>query len=502
MTHSLAEAGRMLPPTDIELAAIVRNFRFAHVLVIGDIILDRYISGTVHRLSPEAPIPVLRPADDRSTLGGAANVALNIATLGGQAILIGVIGDDAAGTEVERLVATTPGIAPALVRVANRPTTAKTRFMTGSHQLLRLDEETTAPLDTEGSAAVIEAVARGLAQASVVVLSDYAKGVLCDSVLAATLTLAAREGRIVIADPKRADFAAYRGATILTPNEHEVRLATRIEADHDTEADRAGKAALEATGGEAVLVTRSAKGLTLVRRDAEALHLPTRAREVADVSGAGDTLVAALAVALGANAGLPEAAMLANATAGISVGKQGTATVSRQELLDVLHLDDLVATDRKVASLEDAIEKVADWHRRGLKVGFANGCFDLIHPGHVRLLSEARAACDRLIVALNTDASVKRLKGPNRPLQNEMARATVMASMAPVDLVILFDQDTPLEAIQALRPDVLVKGADYTVDQVVGGDLVRSWGGKVALVTLQEGHSTTGTIRRMTAPAR
>ena len=218
------------------------------------------------------------------------------------------------------------------------------------------------------------------------------------------------------------------------------------------------------------------------------------------MSGAGDTLVAALAVALGAGAGLPEAAMLANATAGISVGKQGTATVSRQELLDVLHLHDLVATDRKVASLDDAQQQVADWHRSGLKVGFANGCFDLIHPGHVRLLSEARAACDRLIVALNTDASVKRLKGPSRPLQNEMARATVMASMAPVDLVILFDEDTPLELIQALRPDVLVKGSDYTEDQVVGGDTVKAWGGKVVLVTLREGYSTTGTIQRMTSP--
>ena len=229
--------------------------------------------------------------------------------------------------------------------------------MTGSHQLLRLDEETTAALDDAGLLAVMEAVEGSLADADVIVLSDYAKGVLCDGVLDAILARMAQAGRLVIADPKRPDFAAYRGATILTPNEHEVRVATRIEADHDAEADRAGRVALDATGGEAVLVTRSAKGLTLVCRDRDALHLPTRAREVADVSGAGDTLVAALSVALGAGAALPDAAMLANATAGISVGKQGTATVSRQELLDALHLDDLVATDRKVVSLEEAIEK-------------------------------------------------------------------------------------------------------------------------------------------------
>ncbi len=488
------------PPTDIELAAIVRNFHTARVLVVGDIILDRYVSGAVQRLSPEAPIPVLRPAANHCTLGGAANVALNIATLGGQAALVGVIGNDAAGAEISRLAAATKGVEAALVEIAGRPTTSKTRFMTGSHQLLRLDEEVTDPLDTTGLAAVMQAVEAHLDLADVVVLSDYAKGVLCDDVLQTILARAHAKRRLVIADPKRADFSAYRGVTVLTPNEHEVRVATRIEAEHDAEADRAGRMALEATGGEAVLVTRSAKGLTLVCRDAEALHLPTRAREVADVSGAGDTLVAALAVALGAGAALPEAAMLANATAGISVSKQGTATVSRQELLDALHLDDLVATDRKVVSLQEAVDQVSDWHRRGLKVGFANGCFDLIHPGHVRLLSEARAACDRLIVALNTDASVKRLKGPTRPLQNEMARATVMASMAPVDLVTLFDEDTPREMIQALRPDVLVKGSDYTVDQVVGGDLVQGWGGKVVLVTLREGHSTTGTIRRMTLP--
>jgi D-beta-D-heptose 7-phosphate kinase/D-beta-D-heptose 1-phosphate adenosyltransferase len=499
MTQDTAETMDR-PATDRELADIVRHFPTARVLVIGDIILDRYVVGSVQRLSPEAPIPVLRPSVHRATLGGAANVAMNIATLGGQATLVGVIGNDEAGGILRDLVAKATNLHAALVTVPGRPTTSKTRFMTGSHQLLRLDEETTAPLASTAATDVLGQVRLGLEHARVVVLSDYAKGVLCDDVLAEVIAMARATGRIVIADPKRADFTAYRGATILTPNEHEVRVATRIEADHDAEADRAGRAALDATAGEAVLVTRSAKGLTLVRRDCPAMHLPTRAREVADVSGAGDALVAALAVALATGAKLPAASMLANANAGISVGKQGTATVSRQELLDSLHLDDLVANDRKVATIEEAAAVVSAWHAKGFKVGFANGCFDLIHPGHVRLLSEARAACDRLIVALNTDASVQRLKGPTRPVQNETARATVMASLAPVDMVILFNEDTPLDAIRALRPDVLVKGSDYTIDQVVGGDLVQGWGGKVVLVTLEEGHSTTGTIRRMTAP--
>ena len=481
---------------DTELAQLVRRFAQAHVLILGDVMLDRYVSGTASRLSPEAPIPVLRPTTRRATLGGAANVALNIATLGGQASLVGVIGDDPEGSELTNLLGSS-GIVPHLIVAPGRPTTAKTRFMAGTHQLLRLDEESTAEVDAVTADNVLSAFTEAIDAADIVVLSDYAKGVLSDAVLSGALERARAYGRVLIADPKRIDFAAYRGATVLTPNEQEVRQATRIDAAEDAEAVRAGQCALEDTGCQAVVVTRSAKGLTLVRRDAPALHLPTRAREVADVSGAGDTLVAALAVALGAGAALPEAAMLANVTAGISVGKPGTATVSQEELLGVLHLADLIASDRKIVDRAEATQRAAAWRAQGRRIGFANGCFDLIHPGHIRLLSEARARCDRLIVALNTDASVKRLKGPTRPLQNETARATVMASLAPVDLVVLFDEDTPMQLIKALRPDVLVKGADYSIDQVVGADLVQSWGGTVLLVELQAGHSTTGTIRRM-----
>ncbi len=484
--------------TDRELAGIVRSFGRARVLVVGDVILDRYRIGDAHRLSPEAPIPVLRPTRRHDTPGGAANVAMNIATLGGYVVLAGVIGDDDAGAAVSRLMHDKPRIETALIVAPGRPTTAKTRFIAGAHQLLRLDEETTAPLDRDTAAALLRRIDSALPNVDVVILSDYAKGVLCDAVLGALLDMIAAHGKPVIADPKRPDFSAYHGVTVLTPNEIEVRFATHIDALHDAEADRAGRAALESTGGDAVLVTRSAKGLTLVRRGEAALHFPTRAREVADVSGAGDTLVAALAVALAAGASLPDAAMLANVTAGISVGKPGTATVSQAELLNALHSDNLASTDRKIREQEDAESQVAAWHAVGLRVGFANGCFDLIHPGHVHLLAQARAGCDRLVVALNTDASVRRLKGPTRPVQNEAARAIVMASLSPVDLVVLFDEDTPLNLIRLLKPDVLIKGSDYTVDQVVGGELVQSWGGEVRLVDLREGHSTTGTIRRMT----
>src|ERR1700722_10652660 len=314
------------PPNDREPAGIVRLFSRARVLVVGDVILDRYRIGDAHRLSPEAPIPVLRPTRQHDTLGGAANVAMNVVTLGGRVVLAGVIGDDIAGKAVGELVRGNSQIDAALIVAPGRPTTCKTRFIAGAHQLLRLDEETTAPLDETTRAALLQRIEAALADVDVVILSDYAKGVLCDAVLDPLLTLIAAHRKPVIADPKRPDFRAYRGVTVLTPNEIEVRVATHIDAAFDAEADRAGRAALDATGGSAVLVTRSAKGLTLVRRDQDALHFAARAREVADVSGAGDTLVAALAVALAAGSGLPEAAMLANITAGISVGKPGTAT--------------------------------------------------------------------------------------------------------------------------------------------------------------------------------
>jgi D-beta-D-heptose 7-phosphate kinase/D-beta-D-heptose 1-phosphate adenosyltransferase len=493
-------------PTRASLAEAVRRFAGARVLVLGDVMLDRYVSGTAARLSPEAPIPVLRPKARHAVPGGAANVALNVARLGGHAVLVGAVGGDAAAAELRALLgAMAATIDARLVEVPDRPTTCKTRFVAGSHQLLRLDEEDAAPLADADHARLVEAFAHGLADADIVLLSDYAKGVLCDRMLAAVFAQADAAGLAVVVDPKRADFAAYRGATVLTPNEGEARAATGIDPAEDAGAERAARAVLAAIAEEgreaAVLVTRSARGVTLVEGDAPALHLAAEARAVADVSGAGDTLVATLAVALASGAAAGEAAALANVAAGIAVGKAGTAPVSHAELEAALHMQDRVATDGKVVTAAEALAQVAAWRAQGLRVGFTNGCFDLIHPGHVRLLTRARGNCDRLVVGLNTDASVRRLKGPSRPMQGEAARATVMASIQAVDLVVLFDDDTPLDLIAALRPDVLVKGADYRIDQVVGADLVLGYGGRVALVDLEEGHSTTALVRKAGIPA-
>ena len=486
--------------SDIDTSYLA-HFSGCTILVLGDVMLDRYVHGEVQRISPEAPIPVLRAEQRRAVLGGAANVARNVTSLGARAVLVGVVGDDPAAIEVADLLHRGARVTPHLVTDAGRPTTVKTRFMTGAHQLLRLDEEVASPISGGVEIALLAAYRAALAQADVVVLSDYAKGVLTDAILAAAIAMAREAGRPLIADPKRAHFGAYRGVTVLTPNEAEVTRATAISATDDASVDEAGRRALEQAGAEAVIVTRSEKGLTLVRHDVAPVHVPTHARSVADVSGAGDTAVAALAIMIACQAPLPLAAAMANVAAGISVGKAGTATVAHAELAEVLHQRELLAVDHKVAPLDAALVQIASWRAAGLRIGFTNGCFDLIHPGHVNLLHKARAACDRLVVGLNSDASVRRLKGPERPVQNETARATVMASMAAADLVVVFEEDTPIRLIEAIVPDRLFKGADYALDQVVGGDFVRRHGGRVVLIGLEAGHSTTGTIRRIAAGA-
>jgi D-beta-D-heptose 7-phosphate kinase/D-beta-D-heptose 1-phosphate adenosyltransferase len=485
------------PHADRALAAYLPLLEGRTVLVLGDVMLDRYVEGEVRRISPEAPIPVLRAGARRAVAGGAANVAQNIAALGARAVLVGIVGTDDAGAELAALLA--PNVEPRLLQVANRPTTVKTRFVSDGHQLLRLDEENTGPVDDMASASLLASLAAALPGADVLVLSDYAKGVLTDVVLEGAIAAARAAGKPVIADPKRPAFHAYRHVTVLTPNESEVSQATGIHAADDSGAAEAGRRALDQSQADAVLVTRSEKGLTLVQRGHTALHVPTRALAVSDVSGAGDTLIAGLAVTLACGASLPEAAAMANVAAGIAVSKSGTATVTQHELAEALHRQDLLAVDEKVLDLPAAQVRVAAWRGTGLKVGFTNGCFDLIHPGHVRLLQRARAACDRLVVALNTDASVRRLKGPERPVQSETARATVMASMSFADLVVLFEEDTPERLIRTLRPDMLFKGADYRLDQVVGADIVQGYGGEVRLIPLEEGFSTTGTIRRINA---
>ena len=478
------------------LAAHLEALRGVRVLCVGDVMLDRFAYGAVERISPEAPIPVFRHENETTMVGGAGNVLRNLSALGVATTMISVIGDDEAGAELRALVEAEPGIEARLLAEKGRQTTIKTRFIAGPQQLLRVDRETTAEVDAALGNRLAAVAEDAVAGTHAVALSDYGKGVLTLAVTAKVIEIARKAAKPVVVDPKGVDFSRYRGASLVTPNRRELAEATRMPGAGDDDIAAAARKLIESCGIDAVLVTRSQDGMTLVsRRGAE--HLPAEAREVFDVSGAGDTVVATLAAAIGAGVPLPDAARLANVAAGIVVGKVGTAVAHASELFDALHARDLLSGERMLATREAALDRVARWRRQGLKIGFTNGCFDLLHPGHVALFSQARGACDRLVVGLNSDASAARLKGEGRPIQSEAARAAVLGSLASVDMVVLFSEDTPMGLIEAIRPDVLVKGADYALEEVVGAKFVQSHGGVVLLADIAPGYSTTATIAKL-----
>jgi D-beta-D-heptose 7-phosphate kinase/D-beta-D-heptose 1-phosphate adenosyltransferase len=482
------------PSALVPRAASLRGIR---VLCVGDVMLDRYVYGEVERISPEAPIPVLHIRREMAMLGGAGNVVRNLVALGVKPHFLAAVGDDHAGRELTGLIGEQEGVEPVIVVEPERVTTIKTRFVGASQQILRVDRETSAPLSEAGAERMRMMVTKLLGDVGALVLSDYGKGVLTPSLLRALIDAAVAAKKPVLIDPKGRDYTIYRNATIITPNRKELHEATDMPVGTSEEIAAAARHLIATCNFANVLVTRSQDGMTTVTAKGLAHHLPAEARDVFDVSGAGDTVMAVMAAAIAAGANVTDAARLANTAAGIVVGKVGTAVVTTDELVAALHHSEISAGEAKLASLEGAVAQVERWRRKGLRVGFTNGCFDLLHPGHVSLLAQARAACDRLVVGLNSDASVRRLKGTGRPVQHEAARATVLASLANVDLVAIFEEDTPERLIRALHPEVLVKGADYTIDKVVGADLVQGWGGKVVLADLTPGHSTTATIARM-----
>lgn len=480
-----------------DLIALLDRLSQARVLCVGDVMLDRFVHGRVERISPEAPIPVLRIEREAAMLGGGGNVARNLDALGARATFVSAMGDDDAGREVRALFSELSGTKADLIIDPARQTAIKIRYLAGNQQMLRADRETTDDVSPATAEAMLAGARAALADCGVVVASDYGKGALGNGVVAALIAAAREAGRPVIVDPKGSDYSRYRGASLLTPNRKELGEASRMPTGNDTEIVAAAHHIIASCGVGAVLATRSRDGMTLVTAEGVVAHLPTEAREVFDVSGAGDTVVATLAAALAAGAPMERAAAIANVAAGIVVGKVGTAVAHPEEVAAALRRSDVSDANAKVMALSPALDRIDRWRRQGFRIGFTNGCFDVLHPGHVTLMAKARAACDRLIVGLNADVSVKQLKGPSRPLQTQAARATVLASLGSVDMVVIFDEDTPLNLIAAIRPDLLVKGADYRVEEVVGADIVQAGGGRVMLVDLEAGHSTTATIARM-----
>jgi D-beta-D-heptose 7-phosphate kinase/D-beta-D-heptose 1-phosphate adenosyltransferase len=476
------------------------TFRAGRVLVIGDLVLDRFVYGDVERISPEAPVPILRVLSSKALPGCAANVAANVAALGARTTLLGVVGADQEARELGSVLAAGhEAIAYLPVTDGGRHTALKTRYIAGAQQVVRADREDSHAIGAEAEARVIDAFEAALADCDVVVVSDYNKGLLTDRVLHGVIERARAAGRPVLVDPKRARLIDYRGAAVIKPNRKELATASGLPCMTDEEVERAAAQVIAGTGAM-VLLTRSEQGMSLFRAGAAPVHARADAREVFDVSGAGDTVIAVVAAAIAAGIDIEEALPVASTAAGIVVGKLGTATVGIAELSRAWEAAGHGFASR-IVGLDDAVRRREEWRRQGLVCGFTNGCFDLIHPGHISLLAQAKRVCDRLIVALNSDSSVQRLKGPERPLQAEQARGYVMASIEHVDLVLLFEEDTPLAVIGALRPDVLVKGADYREDQVVGADLVKSWGGRVVLADVVPEQSTTTLVRRSRAGA-
>ena len=474
----------------------------ARVLVVGDLMLDRFVRGQVRRISPEAPIPILAIEDETAMPGGAGNVVRNLQALGATAACAGVVGDDAAGGELGALLADLAVGGSGLVAESGRRTTVKTRYVAGAQHLLRTDFETVAPLTAAGEASLAARALELLPGVGVLLVSDYGKGGVTPGLLAALMPEAARRGVPVVVDPKGVDFSRYRGATVLTPNRAELAAAAGVALDDEDAYVRAARELICAHDFGAVCVTRSEEGLSLYPADGAPMHIRAAGREVYDVSGAGDTVAAILAAGLALGAPLGLAAVLANIGAGIVVGKVGTAVAHPDELRLAVLRQSGEDAGQKELTRERVAEMAELWRRLGLTVGFTNGCFDLLHPGHAAMLDGARRECDRLIVGLNSDASVRRLKGPTRPVQDQAARARMLASLASVDAVVVFDEDTPLELIRSVRPDVLAKGGDYTLETVVGAEWVLAAGGRVVLVPLTPDRSTTGLIRRIADASR
>ncbi|MBN3562413.1 bifunctional D-glycero-beta-D-manno-heptose-7-phosphate kinase/D-glycero-beta-D-manno-heptose 1-phosphate adenylyltransferase HldE [Aliamphritea spongicola] len=468
---------------------VMPRFDKAQVLVVGDLMLDRYWHGPTSRISPEAPVPVVKVEQNEDRPGGAANVALNISALGAGVSLIGLVGEDEAGSALETQL-TSARVNCQFCVSSNEPTITKLRVMSRHQQLIRLDFEE--PFAADYSEALQQQADTLLSNVGVMILSDYNKGTLSDP--QALIAQAKAAGVPVLVDPKGSNFDRYRGATLLTPNLSEFEGVVGACASEQELVNKAQQL-IEHLELEALLVTRSEQGMTLIRAGQGEVHFPARAREVFDVTGAGDTVISTLASALAAGEPLEVATGLANMAASIVVGKLGTAAISAPELRRTVNRE--LGAERGVVSDEQLLVALDDARASGEKIVFTNGCFDILHAGHVGYLKQARAQGDRLVLAINDDDSVKRLKGEGRPINPVERRKAVLAGLEAVDWVVSFNEDTPERLLEQVRPDVLVKGGDYGIEGVVGGEFVRSYGGEVKVLSFLDNCSTTAIVEKI-----
>jgi D-beta-D-heptose 7-phosphate kinase/D-beta-D-heptose 1-phosphate adenosyltransferase len=474
------------------------QFRPEHpprILVLGDLMIDRYLVGSCDRVSPEAPVQVVNVAKETRSLGGAGNVVANLTALGARTTLVAVVGSDLATTPLPNLLERHGVLRDGLVVDAERPTTVKTRLVASRQQIVRFDIETAAAVSSAIEDELLNRFAHHLSSSDVVVLSDYGKGVLTARVARGCIALCVEHGKPVFVDPKGTDYTKYRGATMVTPNRKEAGAAAGISMTSAEAVSQAGNRLLKEHAFGACLITLSEDGMELFEGGREH-RLPTEAREVFDVTGAGDTVIAGVAFATACGLPLLDACRFANRAAGIVIGKLGSATTTLAEIQRTI-APRQAGLDEKIVGIDRLCEKLAADRLSGKTIVFTNGCFDILHAGHVRYLAEARSLGDVLVVGLNSDDSVRRLKGPTRPLNPDSERAFVLAALASVDYVVPFSDDTPLALIERVIPDVLVKGGDYRAEDVVGADVVMRAQGTVKILPFLEGKSTTGLIDRI-----
>ena len=475
------------------LRAALDAMRGRTVVVLGDLMLDEYVWGDVRRISPDAPVQVVDVRRRSRAIGGAANVAHNLAAAGANVRLVGAVGSDEAGRLLSTEVAAA-GLDAGRIVTLDRRTTVKTRVVARGQHLLRLDEEQRAPLSKAEQQRLDAALREALRDADALLVSDYAKGVVSRATLASCVAIVGRKSIPIVVDPKSSDLSTYAGCTAITPNRGEAEAGTGLVIEDDPSLEAAANRIRELCGARDVLITLGERGLAVATEGRPVARIAAQAREVYDVTGAGDTVLAYFGLGLAAGLSAREAAEIANVAAGVKVGKVGTSAIAPSE---VLALGEPGSLARKLVDLSQAVARCERWRSLGRRVVFTNGCFDLLHAGHIHLLEKARELGDVLVVALNSDASVRRLKGPERPLTGEHDRVRVISALDAVDLVLVFDEDTPLETIRRLHPDVLVKGGDYSLETIVGAELVREAGGRVETIPLVPGRSTTALVDKV-----
>jgi len=451
------------------------------ILVVGDLILDEYIWGGVNRISPEAPVPILETRSENLALGGAANVANNLVALGCEVHLCGAIGQDEKGDKL-------------LQTIHDR--SIQIRVIAHNQQILRIDKEDNRPITEETEKKLVQYINQIIPGMDGIICSDYQKGILTEKIIKTIMHRAQKSKKSVIVDPKSSDFSLYKGANVITPNEKEVARSVPIKIKNNEDLGRAAEYLLNLTRAQAILITRGKDGMSLYQSKEELVSIPTVAKEVFDVTGAGDTVISVFSMAVFSGFSHYESAWLSNMAASVVVGKVGTAVITLEEINEFLH-EEMLRTSHTVLKLEELKAIISMAKSTDKKVVFTNGCFDIIHGGHIEFLQKAKSLGDILVVGLNTDQSVRKLKGENRPIKNEKERANILSALKYIDYITLFDETTPEKLIREIRPDILVKGNDYKIDEVVGREIVEGYGARVELIPIVEGHSTTQTLEKI-----